>query len=157
MPSTSLPLSIGSTSTNASLASLLGSRYTVATANGEKTYILVKSAASLASPARKIVLSALSTGLPTFICDVTSTAALQPAFVIPSVYTATIATGTYYMAQVYGAAEVLSAAACAINVPIGTSTTAGKADDASITGGGIGYSLEAASGADENMAVMLIG
>ena len=66
--------------------------------------------------------------------------------------------GDNFWLQVGGVATGISAAAVATDVPIGTSTTAGKYDDASITFAGMaGTSTEAATGADENKCVLLRG
>lgn len=150
-----LPMPVGSSVSNASLASLLGQVYKVESANGTKTYRLAKAAAEITSPARKLVVSALSTGLPTWSCNTTTAAAAQPGGLIPSTHTTTIASGAYFLLQTGGPAEAISAAAIAANVSIGSSTTAGKADDATITGGGIGYSLESAAAGDENVGCWL--
>ncbi len=50
--------------------------------------------------------------------------------------------------------EVISAGAIADGAAVGTSTTAGKCDDATITfGGALGIALEAAAGADETVSL----
>lgn len=151
-----LPFPLGSTSTNASYASLLGSEYRVMSTSGPKTFKLVKAAAQIASPARKCVISALdSSALPTWNVNTTTTANSPVGLVISTDYSSTIASGAYFLAQWQGPAEVISAAAVAASALVGTSTTAGKADDASVTGASFGYALEAAGGADENMAIMM--
>lgn len=152
-----LPFPIGQTSTNASNAALLGSRYEQKTTVGIKTFVLVKAAAQLATPTRFAVVSALSGGLPTWNVNYSTTAGAGPALVISTDYTSTIASGAYFLAQIAGPAEIVSAAAIAAFALVGTSTTSGKCDDATITGGSIGYALEAAAGVDENVGVMLRG
>ena len=156
MPNTVLPFSLGQASTSGVYANLLGQEFVDCTsANGPRTFVVVKLAAALAAPARKVVVSAISGGFATFVVNTTTTAGVGPGYVIPAEYTSTIPIDSYILAQVKGPAEVLSAAAVAAFALVGTSTTAGKADDATITGAAIGYATEAAAGADENMGVML--
>jgi hypothetical protein len=155
MADNAFPFTLGTSSTSSALASLLGQEYVDAGPLGARTFVLVRAAAEITAPARKIIASAQSGGLPTFVANTTTTANLGPAMVIPAEHTATIPSGAYFFAQVRGPAEVISAAAIAAFANVGTSTTAGKADDATITGASVGYALESAAGADENVGVML--
>jgi len=159
-----LPLKLGQVSTSASLAGILGQAFRVDDPDGvlgTRVFVLVKAGASLSSPSRKTVVSALdaTSKQPTWVVDTSTTASASCAMVIPTDYgSTTIASGAYFLAQAKGVAEVISAAAIAAGVAIGCSTTAGKCDDASIVGAGIlGNSLESAAGADENVAVILTG
>lgn len=159
---TSLPLPVGKASTDANLAADLGKLYV---ANG-KVYRLVKISADLTSAASKILVTALSSGVPTWACTTTTTANLWTvAGIVPAGQTGTGATtttlvsGDYFLLQVSGASKVISAAAIADGGLIATSTTAGKADDASAAAGvgACGVALEAASAGDETIDVLLKG
>jgi hypothetical protein len=167
MSANTLPLPIGQVfrpaefDANSSLVKALlnnlGYKYTHKGAE----YRLVKAAANLATPGRRIVTSALdaTSKLPTWVVGTTTTAN-DPAVVgvIPADQVAILA-DDLYLVQISGAAEIVSAAAIAAGVLVGSSTTAGKGDDATIGAGvgAIGVSLEAAAGADENVAVLLKG
>lgn len=129
----------------------LGRIYTI---NGAR-WMIVKAAGALTTMGRAIVASATSGGLPTYTVSTTTTA--NDPYVVGVCHSSQvdIAAGEYFLVQGSGFAEIISAAAIAASVAIGSSTTAKKGDDASITGGGIGTSLESAAGADENVAVNL--
>lgn len=125
-----------------------------------KIYRLVKAAAAISTPSKFIVATALSSGAPTWSVNTTTTANDHlVAGVIPSDYSATIASGSYFFIQVSGAAQVVSAGAFSAGALVGSSTTAGRADDASVAAGvgAIGVALEAASGAAETIDVLLKG
>lgn len=130
----------------------LGKRWTVDGAD----YVLVKAAAALTSMGRAVVASATSGGLPTYIVNTTTTAFDPYAVGVFRSDQVDLASGDFALVQVSGYAEVISAAAIAAGAGVGASTTAKKCDDASLTvGGTIGAALEAAAGADENVAVLL--
>ncbi len=128
-----------------------------------KAYRLVVASANIAAAVKKTVVSALSSGDLTWSCTTTTTAALSNvAGVIPATLTTTSSTsgqidsGQYFWVQVSGTAVTISAAAVALAAAVGTSTTAGKIDDATMTvGGTMGYALETAAGADEDLYIRL--
>lgn len=128
-------------------------------------YRLLKATNAIAACARKVVVSAVSGGAFTWSCDVSTTAndttvaAIIPSNQVGSSGTTGLLAGDYFYGQVSGITTGISAAAIAANVPVGTSTTGGKIDDASITAGvgAIGVSLASAAGADENPGVYLKG
>jgi hypothetical protein len=130
---------------------MLGRIYTI---NGAR-WMVVKATGALTTMGRAIVASATSGGLPTYSVSTTTTA--NDPYVIGVCHSSQVdlAAGDFFLVQGSGFAEIISAAAIAASVAIGSSTTAKKGDDASITGGGIGTSLESAAGADENVAVKL--
>ncbi len=154
-------IAIGTASANPCHAADLGKTITL----DGKTYRMAKNTSTLAAAATKIVVSALSSGAPTWSFATTTTAGLHnPAGVIPlgqvgSTGTTSLIAGDYYFIQIGGPAKVLSGGAIADGGLVGTSTTAGKADDASVVAGvgAIGVALEAASGADEVIDVLLKG
>lgn len=134
-----------------------------------KAYRLVKAAANIASAAKKILVSATSGSNPashSWSANTTTTANdAHVVGVVPSGISTISSTsgqidsGDYFYVQVSGDATVISAAAIADNGLVGTSTTAGKADDATVAAGvgACGTALESASGADEDIGVRLKG
>lgn len=131
---------------------MLGRIYTI---DGNR-WKIVKAAGALTTMGRAVVVaSSASSGIPTSVVTTTTTANDPLAVGVCHSSQVDLASGDFFLVQGSGYAEVISAAAIAASVAIGTSTTAKKCDDASITGGGIGTSLESAAGADENVAVKL--
>lgn len=131
------------------------------TENG-KRYVLCKAAGALSAPGGKLVVTALDTTskLPTWVVDTTTTANNHLAVgIIPRTLTEALAAGDIFLVQLSGPAEVISAGAITAGGLIGSSTSAGKVDDATVTAGvgAVGVALEAAAGADEIVAVLLKG
>lgn len=122
-----------------------------------KAYRLVQAAGTLA--AKQIVVTALSSGVPTWVVNTTTTANSHlAAGVVPDGHQGAAA-NEYLYVQVSGPAKVISAAAIADGGLIGTSTAAGKADDATVAAGvgAIGVALEAAGAADADTDVLIKG
>ena len=121
------------------------------------TWRLVKAAGALTTMANAVVASTLTTGQPSWSVSTTTTASDFNTVGVCATGQVDLAAGDYFMIQVSGYCNVISAAAIAANVAIGSSTTAKKCDDATITLGGIlGYSLESAAGVDELVGVQLV-
>lgn len=119
-----------------------------------KKFRLCKATAALTTMGRALVASAGSSGLPTFIVTTTTTAADPLAIGGCVAAQVDLAAGDYFLVQTGGFGELISAAAIAAGAAIGASTTAKKVDDATMTAAGtIAVALEAATGADENVAV----
>lgn len=117
---------------------------------------LVKTSSSLTSCGRFVVVTAVSGGLPTYAVTTTTTANNKLVVGVLHADQEDLASGDFCLVQVSGFAEVVSAAAIADKAALTTSTTAGKADDATATvGDTFGYALESAAGADENVACRL--
>lgn len=157
-----LPIAVGKADAGTWLASSLGNLYE---ADG-KVYRLVKNSADLTAAASKILITALSSGVPTWVVATTTTANDSlVAGVVPAGQTGTGAVSTtlyagdYFLLQVSGPSKVISAAAIADRGLIGTSSTAGKADDLSAAAGvgACGVALEAASAGDETIDILLKG
>lgn len=157
------PMGFNSVSSATSLASDLGNTYE---GKDGKFYRLVKAAADIASAAEKILVSAASSGTLTWSCNTTTTAnnylavGVVPASIDAATTTSgTIDSGEYFFVQVAGVGSVTSAAAIAAGGLVGTSTTAGKADDATVAAGvgSIGVALESAAGADESVGILIKG
>lgn len=157
-----LPFAVGKADAGTYLAASLGNLYEV----DGKIYRLCKNGASLASAAQKTVVTAVSSGVPTWVTAVSTTANdYLVAGVIPAgqvgtgATTTTLAADDYFLLQVSGQCKIISAGAITAGVPVGCSATAGKADDLSITAGvgAMGISLESAAAADENTDVLLKG
>lgn len=148
--------------TTADLSGDLGNVYE---AEDGKAYRLVKAGANIASAAKKALVTALSSAAPTWVVDTTTTAndhlaaGLVPSGINTISDTADrLDSGDYFFVQVSGHATAISAAATDEGALVGTSTTAGKVDDASIDGAGaIGVALKDASVADEDLEVLLRG
>lgn len=155
MSAWNIPIAVGTKSTFAGHASDLGNVYQI----GAKSYIMCKAAGTIASAGRKALASALdsTTKLPTYAMSTTTTANDETVLGVCDASQVDLAAGDFFLLQCAGPAEVISAAAIAAHDLIGSSTTAGKCDDASVTAGvgAIGVALEAAAGADENVAVLL--
>jgi hypothetical protein len=159
-----LPIPVGKASQATDLATQLGRLFE--TADG-KIYRLVKAAADIATAARFAVVTAVTAGgLPTWLVNTTTTAnnylavGVVPAGQVGTGSTATtLLAGDYFLVQASGVATIVSAGAIAAGALVGTSTTAGKVDDASIGAGigAIGVALLAASAGDENPPVLLKG
>jgi hypothetical protein len=148
-----LPIAVGEGSTDTNLANALGELFAV----GGKVYRLVKAGGTLA--AEDIVVTAVASGVPSWVvADTTTANSYLCAGVIPT-GTEALASGDYFLIQVSGVAAVTSAAAIAAGGLVGTSTTAGKADDATVAAGvgAIGVALESAAGADESVGILIKG
>jgi hypothetical protein len=110
---------VGTASAATDLANHLGA--IVQAADG-KVYRLVKATNAIAAAARKFLVSAVSSGQPTWSCDILGTAAnayiqkirvLVPAGQTGSTGTTGLVAGDYFLAQVEGPATALCAAALA--------------------------------------------
>ena len=166
MSSANPPMDFDAVSTDSALSSQLGGVYWDDAGNA---YRLVKAAANIASAAKKILVTATSGSNPasqTWNVNTTTTANdAHVCGVVPSTINTISSTsgrldsGDYFFVQCHGNGTVISAAAIADNGLVGTSTTAGKADDASAAAGvgSIGTALEAASAADEDIGVNIKG
>ncbi len=158
-----LPFAVGKSDASTALAASLGNLYEV----DGKIYRLCKNGASdILTAAQKTLVTALSSGVPTWVVTTTTTAnSWLAAGVVPvgqvgtGATSTTLVAGDYFLLQVSGACKVISAAAIADGGLIGTSTTAGKVDDLGVSAGvgTIGVALEAAAAADENTDVLLRG
>lgn len=133
---------------------------------GGKFYRIVQAAANISAAAEKILVTAVSSGVATWSVNTTTTAnnylaaGVVPANISTISSTAgQIDSGSYFALQISGVASVTSAAAIAAGGLVGTSTTAGKADDATVAAGvgAVGVALEAAAGADESVGILLKG
>lgn len=135
------------------IAALLGKTYV----KDGKTYRFVKTAAALTSMGRRAYVSAQSGGLPTYAINTTTTANDYTVIGGAVADQADTASGDGLLLQIGGFGELRSAGAIAAGAPVGTSTTAGEVDDATITeGGSMAVALESAAGADESVGVRFI-
>lgn len=160
-----LPFPAGTASTDASLASDLGAVYR----SGSRHYRLVKAAAAISAAASKVLVTAVATGLPTWVVNTTTSANnVLVAGVVPvgqtdSAGAAGLLSGDYFLLQVAGPCMVLTVTgATAIGTGLSTSTTAGQADPISGTFGATtpGFlfgSLTVAANAGAASACRLIG
>lgn len=145
-----LPMKLGTAETAVTgddfdfLETKLGYLYEI---NG-KIYRLVKAAAEITSPAKKCLVTAASSGVPTWAVNTTTTAGnYLAAGIVPTEYTATIASGSYFFLQVSGAATAIAETTIAAGAIVGAAATAGEVDDASVSAGvgAIGVTMEAGS------------
>jgi hypothetical protein len=134
-------------------ASNLGRIYTI---DGNR-WKIVKAAGALTTMGRATVAaSSASSGIPTNVATTSTTASDPLVLGVCHSSQVDLATGDYFLVQGSGYAEVISAAAIAVGVAVGCSTTAKKVDDATIlAAGAIGAVLELASAGDENVAIRL--
>ena len=121
---------------------------------------LVKASADIATAAKFILVytdtAATEVATSTTASD-SKVAGIVPSGIVADTTTdGTIDSGEYFYVIVEGVATAVSAAAIADGAPIGVSATAGKIDDLSIAAGGVAaVALEAATGADEDVSVLL--
>lgn len=110
---------VGTASSATDLANLLGSIYYAADG---KVYRLVKASGAIAAAGRKFVVSAVSSGAPTWAVSLDTTAVnaykqkvrlLIPAGQVGSTGTTGLVDGDYFLAQISGPATALCAAALA--------------------------------------------
>jgi hypothetical protein len=161
-----LPFDVGTASTDANLAGDLGKIYR----KGDKTYRLCKAAAAIASAASKTLVTAVSSGVPTWSVNTTTSAnnslvaGVVPVGQVDSTGAAGLLSGDYFLLQVGGPAKVLvHTDATAISTGVSTCTTAGSVDAisgtfAATTPGACFASLTAASsGVDGVTACRLFG
>lgn len=154
-------IDIGTASANAEMAPDIGRLFI---ANG-KVYRLVKAANAITAAAKKTLVTAVSSGNPTWVVDVSTTAndylvaGVVPVGQTGSSGTTGLLAGDYFYLQVGGPALCIAAAAITAGKPVGCSTTAGKVDDASVVAaeGSMGTSLVAATNADDPVYVRLTG
>lgn len=156
------PFALDEVSSSAELASQVGGTYK--DADG-KEYILCKAAADIATAAKKVVVTALASAIPTYICNTTTTAndhlavgVVRADIVAATTTSGTIDSGEYFFAQFSGHATMIAAAAVADGAVVGSSTTAGRIDDLGITAGvgAIGVALESGTTGND-IEVMLKG
>ncbi len=148
------PFNPWDTTTNVVHLADLGKKFN----SGGKEYILVRSTAGASGLARKLLVTAVdaTSKLPTFLVTTSTTADDPLAVGVCDPLLPTVAALGFFLLQTKGPCEILSAGAIAAGAVIGTSTTAGKIDDASITIiGAIGVTNESAGGADENVACQI--
>jgi hypothetical protein len=150
-------MDVNSVSTDTNLEAALGER--VPGPNGTEL-MLVKASANITTAAKKILV--FTDADATEVSTSTTASDALVAGIVPAGITTISATagridlGNYFYVVVSGVATAISAAAVAAGVPVGTSTTAGKADDATIAvGGAAGVSLESAAGVDEDIKVLV--
>lgn len=129
---------------------------------GSRVFRLVRAAADITTPQRLTLVTAVDAGnAPTYSVNTTTTANSSLAVgVVPTEYgTTTIPSGAYFWVQVSGPAQVIAGAAVAQFALVGTSTTAGRVDDLSITAGvgAIGVALESAAANGDVVDVILKG
>jgi hypothetical protein len=161
-----LPFDVGTASTDANLAADLGKVYR----KGVNTFRLVKAAGAISAAASKVLVTAVSSGAPTWSVNTTTTAnnglvaGVVPAGQVDSTGAAGLLSGDYFLLQIGGFCSVLvHTTATAISTGVSTSTTAGSCDAisgtfAATTPGALFASLTAASsGADAATPCRLIG
>lgn len=158
MSANSAPFALGSSglAANASVYNTnLGRQWMINGAN----WRLVKATAAMTTTAVRYspLVTALSGGLPTYAVATSTTAADYLAIGFGKSDQVALAAGDFFLVQTSGFTEATSAAAIAAGALIGTSTTAGKIDDATITAPtAMGVALESAAAADELVGIRII-
>jgi hypothetical protein len=124
-------LAIGQTSTNASLASLLGTIYTP---DSKTYYMLVKTGAAITA-AQNVCLKWKTAGQGTYIVDAVTGAAAVAGTVAGVAQTpaADVADATYLWVARQGPVTATTNGAVAAGAPLATHGTAGKLDDTTLT------------------------
>lgn len=155
---------VGQASAATNLASHLGTRYQKP--SGE-VYVLCKAAAAIATCASKVLVTAVSSGVPTYVVNTTTSAnnglvmGVVPAGQTGSDGSTGLLSGDYFWLQVGGPAKVITiTGSTAIGTGLVTTTTAGKADPvsatyAATTQGAIFGTLLEASNADAASDILL--
>lgn len=159
-------IKIGTASANAAHAKDLGKTIVV---NGT-TYRMFKSTAAVAAAASKVLVTAVSSGTPTYIVATTTSANNSlVACVVPAGQTGSdgstgLVAGDYFYGIIQGYADVITVTgSTAISTGLSTSTTAGSADPISGTfaattpGACFGYLMETSNAAAASAAHILIG
>lgn len=156
---------VGQASAATDLAFHLGQRYQKP--SGEM-YVLCKAANAIATCASKVLVTAVSSGVPTYVVDTTTTAAsalvigVVPAGQTGSTGTTGLLSGDYFWVQIGGPSKVITiTGSTTIGSGLVTTTTAGKADpiDATFAAtdpGTVFATLTEASNADAASDVVLI-
>lgn len=134
------PLRVGIGYAATDLANFLGSQYefNVDLGSGLKVtrrYVLAKAAAAIATASSKVLVTAVSSGVPTWVVNTTTSAAnglvagVVPESFVGSDGSTGLVSGDYFLLQIGGHAKVITVTgATAIGVGLITSTTAGQAD-----------------------------
>lgn len=125
------PIAVGTASTDTALASLLGNVFW----SQGKAYKLVKAAADIATAAAKVVVTAVSSGVPTWVVNTTTTAdnglaaGFIPANQVGSTGTTSVLSGDYFLVQVSGPGKgIINGASVAVGTALSTHTDAGEID-----------------------------
>lgn len=158
MSANSAPFALGSSglAANASVYNTnLGRQWMI---NGANWRLLKAATAKTAAEVRySPLVTALSGGLPTYSVDTTTGAASFLGVAFGKSDQVALAAGDFFLGQTSGYGEATSAAAIAAGAMIGTSTTAGKIDDAGVTAPlMMGVSLESAAAADELVGIRIV-
>jgi hypothetical protein len=158
MSANNAPFALGSSGLAANAATYsvnLGRQWMI---NGAMWRLLKAATAKTAAEARySPFVSAVSGGLPTYVVDTTTGAGSYLGAGFGKSDQVALAAGDFFLGQTSGYGEATSAAAIAAGAMIGTSTTAGKIDDAGITAPlMMGISLESAAAADELVAIRIV-
>lgn len=156
---------IGQASAATDLAFHLGQRHEDSQG---RVYVLCKAAAAIATCASKVLVTAVSSGVPTFNVNTTTTAAnglvigVVPAGQTGSDGSTGLVSGDYFWVQVGGYSKVITiTGSTAIGTGLVTTTTAGKADpiDATFAAtdpGSVFATLLEASNADAASDILLV-
>lgn len=140
-------LAIGQTSTNASLASLLGTIYTP---DSKTYYMLVKCDTSAITAAQNVCVKWKTGAQGTYVVDAVTGAAAVSGTVagvaqLPS--TAAPASGYFWVAR-QGPVTATTAGSVGAGAPLATHSTAGALDDTTVTyDTTVAYAMDAISGA----------
>ena len=158
MAANSAPFAPGSSGLAANLATYatnLGRQWMI---NGAQWRLVKAATAKTAAEARySPFVTALSGGLPTYAADTTTGAGSYLGVGFGKSDQVALAASDVFLVQTSGYGEATSAAAIAAGAMIGTSTTAGKIDDAGITAPlMMGVALEAAAAADELVGIRIV-
>ncbi len=137
-----LPIAVGTSSTNADLATKLGEIYEKASSDGSgvKLFRLVKNDSATTMTSNYVVITKYVLGVPSYKVTTTTTAN-NPAVcgVVPADFgSATIADQAYFLLQISGAAAFLcgnlTTSITTALTALGTATTAGNGQTVTITG-----------------------
>ena len=158
MAANSAPFAPGSNGLAANLAvyaTNLGRQWMI---NGANWRLVKAATAKTAAQARySPFVTTLSGGLPTYLVDTTTGAASFLGVGFGKSDQVALAASDVFLVQTSGYGEATSADAIAAGAMIGTSTTAGKIDDAGVTAPlMMGVSLESAAAADELVGIRIV-
>ncbi len=158
MSANNAPFALGSSAlaSNASTYNTnLGRQWMINGAN----WRLVKSTGALtaAEVRNSPLVTTLVSGVPTYLAARTTGAASYLGVGFGKSDQVALAAGDFFLVQTSGYCDATSADAIAAGAMVGTSTTAGKIDDATITAPTMmGIALEAAAAADEAVAIRVV-
>lgn len=143
MSSTLLPIAVGTYTLDPTQGTFTANDLGKVYDSGLNRYRLVKAAALLTNPQNGVLASALTSGVPTYVVNSTTTAQdLGTVGVVPATIngatTGNIPANAFFLVIIAGPAQVIASAAIVAGQNLTTSTTAFRAAPVSTSGATVG-------------------